>query len=162
MLVPLPEKWITSLFARLQVRYGSSWSNKWLGIDPADVQADWAEMLAGYAKSPESISHGLDNLPPDIPPNAAQFAALCRNAPRYQPLRIEAPRGDPTAALMALRALARPKGHNPKAWAYRLRDRDQKTLTGAQRSMWRAALTPELARESAERPELAYVERMAA
>ena len=88
---PLPKEMIVSLFARLQVRYGSSWSNKWAGIDLADVKDDWAQVLAGYAQSTESIFHGLDCLPTDAPPNAMQFALLCRGAPRYQPLRLDAP-----------------------------------------------------------------------
>ena len=88
---PLPKEMIDSLFARLQVRYGSSWSNKWAGIDLADVKDDWAQVLAGYAQSTESIFHGLDCLPTDAPPNAMQFALLCRGAPRYQPLRLDAP-----------------------------------------------------------------------
>ena len=95
MLNPLPIEMIDSLFARLQVRYGSSWSNKWAGIDLADVKDDWAQVLAGYAQSTESIFHGLDCLPTDTPPNAMQFALLCRGAPKFQPLRLDAPEATP-------------------------------------------------------------------
>ena len=133
------------MFDRLQTRYGSMWTGLWKGLDMEAVKADWAEELAGYAGSPDAIKHGLAHLSPDRPPNAAQFAALCRNAPRYLPPLLAAPRFDSAAALIALRALARPKSESPKAWAYRLRDKDQKMLTAAQRSMWPAALAPEMA-----------------
>ena len=107
MLAPLPEKWITSLFARLQVRYGSAWLNRWQGIDLDDVKADWAQALAGYAQSPESISHALENLPADAPPTVGQFAILCRGAPRYQPLRIDAPQATPDRRAEIAAMLAR-------------------------------------------------------
>ena len=115
------------------------------------VKADWAEELAGYAGSPDAIKHGLSHLPADRPPTVGQFATLCRGAPRYLPPLLPAPKVDSVAALMALRALKRPEAQHPKAWAYRLRDRDQSTLNGTQRSMWRAALSAELAMAPAER-----------
>ncbi len=83
---PLPAAWVDSLFARMAVRYGTAWTRMWEGLDMAAVKADWAECLAGYAKSPQSIQYGLDHLPVDRPPIAPAFALLCRNAPEmYRP-----------------------------------------------------------------------------
>ena len=107
MLKPLPEEMIVSLFARLQVRYGSSWLNKWAGIDLADVRADWAQVLAGYSQSPDAIFHGLDCLPTDSPPNAMQFALLCRGAPRSQSALIEGPAPTPARRKEVTAMLAR-------------------------------------------------------
>ena len=145
MHAPLPEKWITSLFARMQVRYGSAWLNKWKGVDLSDVQADWADVLGGYGQAPDAIAHALNNLPADMPPTVGQFAALCRNAPRYAPAALPAPVADP-AIVAAVKEAFKPKsGIVAKEWAHVLRRREQQAdrLTAAQRSMWRAALEDE-------------------
>jgi hypothetical protein len=145
MHTPLPEKWIKSLFARLQVRYGSAWLNKWKGVDLSDVQADWADVLGGYGQAPDAIAHALNNLPADMPPTVSQFAALCRNAPRYAPKALAAPVANP-AIVAAVKEAFKPKaGIVAKEWAHTLRKREQQAgrLTVAQRAMWRAALESE-------------------
>ncbi len=81
MQTTLPAGWVDSLFARLQVRYGSAWTRMWEGVDLNAVKADWAEELAGLANAPESIKHALAHLPIDRPPNVGQFRALCIAAP---------------------------------------------------------------------------------
>lgn len=83
------------IHARLLVRYGAQWIRMWDGIDPAAVRADWAEQVGYFGR--EAIQHALEHLPPDRPPNAAQFKALCLAAPRrpvYEPPGLERP--DPT------------------------------------------------------------------
>ncbi len=90
----LPNAWVDSLFARLLVRYGAAWTRMWEGVDIAAVKADWAEELAGFANKPEAIKHGIENLPPDKPPNVSQFRLLCRNAPDYFPPALPAPVAD--------------------------------------------------------------------
>lgn len=127
------------------MRYGSAWLNKWKGVDLGDVQADWADVLGGYGQAPDAIAHALNNLPPDMPPTVGQFAALCRNAPRYAPVALPAPVVDP-AISAAVKAAYQPKaGTASKAWAHALRRKEQASdrLTAAQRSMWRAALENE-------------------
>lgn len=83
--VPLPtQRWIDRLFTRLQVRYGSSWSRLWAGIDPEAVKADWASVLGTlFDRNPHAIAYGLERLP-DAPPTAPVFLRLCMQAPSVQ------------------------------------------------------------------------------
>jgi hypothetical protein len=145
--MPLPDSWVDSLFARLQVRYGSAWTNLWQGIDPAAVKADWAEELAGFESNPAAIKHALDNLPPDRPPMSARFKALCLNRPEPMPKQLPAPKADDAIVKAVVAAVKPSAGSDPKAWAYELRRRDRlgDRLTKAQRDMWRAALGAETA-----------------
>jgi hypothetical protein len=75
----LPEAWVKALFSRLTVRYGEAFFRQYAGIDPAVVQADWAQVLDGA--SGHSIEYALRNLPSDWPPTALKFRDLCRQAP---------------------------------------------------------------------------------
>ena len=141
MHATLPDHWIASIFARLQVRYGSQWSNKWRGIELADVQADWARELAGYARNPDSIRHALDNLPADAPPTVGQFNALCRNAPVALPPALPAPAADPERVKACTASLVGKVKAHRREWAHELQAREPGGgLTEAQRTMWRAAL----------------------
>jgi hypothetical protein len=135
---------VDSLFTRLQIRYGSLWNAKWTGVDVELVKADWFETLGNL--SPEAIRYGLANLPADYPPNVGEFLAICL---RYEPTGhalIEDRRNvRPDLARMAqemnnLREAIRT--NDPKAWAYRLqqRDADRDSLSPAQRTMYRYAL----------------------
>lgn len=80
-LEPLPRDWLDRVFGRLMVRYGDSWVRMWTGFDMEKVKADWCEVLANVHKRPEALRYALENLPPDRPPNAAQFKELCNRAP---------------------------------------------------------------------------------
>ena len=104
--MPLPDSLIDSLFARLQVRYGAAWVAMWNGIDIDAVKADWADELAGFASAPGAIRHGLDHLPPDRPPNVAQFRALCRNRPDYAAPALAAPKATEADRLRVRQMLA--------------------------------------------------------
>ncbi len=149
--MPLPSPWIDSLFARLAVRYGAAWLNLWNGLDIADVKADWAEELSGFAAAPEAIKHALANLPSDRPPTVGQFRLLCINRPVAGASALPAPKADPTVVATVLGAIKRPVGFDPKAWAWRLRAKEQQGnsgLTPSVRVMWRAALEPEIAAEA--------------
>ncbi len=44
----LQAAWVEQIHARLLARYGSAWTAKWQGIDPAIIRADWARELATY------------------------------------------------------------------------------------------------------------------
>ena len=72
--MPLPLRYVEEIHARLQVRYGSSWTTKWAGIDQSAICADWADQLDGM--KPEGIRQALANLPHDFPPTAPAFRLL--------------------------------------------------------------------------------------
>jgi hypothetical protein len=135
----LPAAWVKSLFARLQVRYGTAWSNLWTGLDEQAVLDDWAEVL-GHCK-PEAIAYALENLPQDRPPNAQQFRAICIQRPEPVPPRLPAPKADPEKVAEAIAVMRETLRRPTLQWAARLRDRerDGDRLTQAQRDMWRQA-----------------------
>ena len=147
----LPNSWVERLFARMAVRYGTGWTMLWTGIDPEAVKADWAEVLDRM--QPESLSYALGFLP-ERPPTATQFLEICRRAPDRtpKPMQIEGPLADPARVAAELARLRGIQKVGPKAWAYRLRDREaaqppksratftNHILTKAQRDMWREAL----------------------
>lgn len=142
----LPDAWINSLFARLQVRYGAAWLRMWEGVDITAVKADWAQELGGFAIHPDGIKHGLNNLPADRPPTVAQFVALCQRRPDPKMPALPAPVTD-SAIVAAVKKVIGPKSDtDPKAWAHALRRREQmcERLSITQRAMWRAALKSEL------------------
>jgi hypothetical protein len=110
--MPLPLPYVERIHMRLTVRYGSAWLSKWAGIDQADIQADWAEVLDGMSK--DSIKAALANLPPDFPPTATAFRKLGESNVRDMPdarevLRLRDERGGtkPSPEVLArLRAIA--------------------------------------------------------
>ena len=81
----MSSSWVDELLGRLAVRYGEAFTRQYTaaGVDAKAVRADWADVLDGV--SAESIRYALEYLPADKPPNALQFRALCRNAPRNEP-----------------------------------------------------------------------------
>jgi hypothetical protein len=88
----LPASWIDKIFATFLGLYGSQFHHKFSNmVDGTDVgmalaKKAWAEELAGFESTPEAISGALKNLPRDYPPNAPQFADLCRDvAKRIEP-----------------------------------------------------------------------------
>ena len=146
----LPDAWVRSLFARLQVRYGDSWTRKWEGVDMAAVEADWAEELGGFVNAPDAIKYGLAHLPRDWPPTAGQFATLCLRRPDAAVLALPAPTASAEVVKEAIAKAFGPKSDaDPKAWSWRLRKRDQQgeRLSQVQRAAWREALKSELSSE---------------
>lgn len=79
--------------ARLAVRYGVLWLRMWEGLDPAAVRADWCKELA---RMPDwRVRWALDNMPADRnPPTAAQFKAICMQAPD-KVIRLPSPKPGP-------------------------------------------------------------------
>lgn len=148
----LPPAWVERLFGHLAVRYGSRWLLMWEGIDMLAVKADWAQELAGFQNHPQALRHALETLPPDSPPNAAQFRALCLRAPEPAAKQLPPPSTNRDAVERILAAVQRPKQVGGREWAYRLRDREQagERLTLVQRQFWREALKPEAARQAAQ------------
>ena len=143
----LPESWVKSLFARLQVRYGDAWTRKWAGLDMAAVEADWAQELGGFSKNPDAIKRALEQLPAEWPPTVAQFKALCigreGDIEQEQP-RLPAPPADPARVAELIAKIPRLQAkRSPRQWADDLRKREQaidRTMSVTQRAAWRVAL----------------------
>lgn len=137
--------WVERIFTRMLARYGSLWINAWAGVDAQAMIEDWGRVLDGLPA--HMISYGLENLP-DRPPIATQFRAICIQRPARHVLALVSPPADPERVAAAIGAMmgAKPAGHDPKAWAYRLKEREMrhggelesgKQMTKAQRDMWR-------------------------
>ena len=96
---------VDRIHTRLLARYGVAWLRKYPGIEVDVVKADWAEVLAGYANNARALRHGLSHLPDDAPPNAAEFARLCRGAPVFQQRQLPAPAANPAKRAEVLAAV---------------------------------------------------------
>lgn len=140
--------WVAAIFARMQVAYGNRFGGMYGAADDAEVRADWRKRLA--AMSPDRIRYALENLPPDHPPNAMQFVALCRSKPSEPPPSLPAP--TPAGVVSpesrkrlqgAIQALGEAFGSRGKGrqWARRLKAAEEsgQHLTEMQRSKWREA-----------------------
>lgn len=140
--------WIAAIFARLTVAYGERFKAMYGEQPSATIKADWAKRLLHVSGA--RIRYALDNLPPDHPPNAMQFRALCMSM-RLEPIRALENRlattppghilerlGDTIAALGG----ASPMGKDPRAWAYRLKAREEagEKLTEFQKQAWRSSV----------------------
>lgn len=84
----LPESWVQRIFATMQGHYGTRFLNLWKtgqtlpdGRDAGVVNAmnHWAEKLAGYSQSPDTIKRALESLPVE-PPSLPQFQEILRHA----------------------------------------------------------------------------------
>jgi hypothetical protein len=147
--MPLASHTVDAIFARMTVRYGSAWFAKWDGVPIESVKADWARELEGVSRY--AIVYALGFLPSDFPPTVSAFLAICRRAPDRAEAapEIAGPKADPQRVAEILGRVPRVAGQDPKAWARRLREREEehggvlengKRMTLAQRDMWRAAL----------------------
>lgn len=102
----LDPKLVESLFARLVVRWGRAFMAQYEGVDLEAVKADWARVLARFQR--EAILYALDNLPAK-PMNVEEFRILCRGYRAPEVKRLEAPVGQPPAAVRdAMGKLAEP------------------------------------------------------
>src|SRR5690625_3324815 len=82
MAQTLPAKWVAHLMAKMQAMYGAKFTQQWQGIDPAILQSEWAEQLAGF--SGDELSRGLQACRErPWPPTLPEFMVLCR--PPIQP-----------------------------------------------------------------------------
>jgi hypothetical protein len=89
----LSERYVEAIFTRMLVRYGTAWTRMWEDIPMDAVKADWATEI-GQA-SGEAIRYALDHLPPDRPPNVAQFKALMLNRPTKGYVELPRPEATP-------------------------------------------------------------------
>ncbi len=127
----LPALWVDKLFTKLSATYGQSFLRQYDGVDPADVKAEWGEVLSRFQQSPDAIRYGLENLPPDRAPNPLQFRDLCRRAPDAAFPALQAlpapPAGpaDPNVIAQARKALKPITNTGNKDWAYALKRRHE-------------------------------------
>lgn len=106
-----PERIVDRLFQRLAATYGRHWLAMWIGIPIADVKAEWAARLTGYA--PETIAKALEHVAKEskFPPTLPEFLTACRDfQPRGRTLiSLPAPRSDAPAHIFdALRKTLKP------------------------------------------------------
>jgi hypothetical protein len=134
---PLSPELVETLFARLVLTWGRPFRQMYEGIDPAIVQADWADKLRGYQLDPEigdrpedarapAIDWALDYLP-GTPLNAVQFRQLCGRytAGPGKPALPAPPRPVPAQFRQVLAKLAEPiddKRPERVRWAQRYID----------------------------------------
>lgn len=86
------EQLVKRIFSRFTVRYGVSWMAKWPEDAMQAVERDWQRELQKC--TPWQIHWALENLGDhavSFAPNVAEFAAICRKAPR-QPITQILPR----------------------------------------------------------------------
>jgi len=117
--MPLPLRYVKEIHARLLVRYGTSWSTKWAGVDQDDIAADWADQLDGM--KPENIRKALESLPADFPPTATAFRALGSIREESKPMAA-LPAPDPVGARRVAEAITfKGDTETPSQWMERLK-----------------------------------------
>lgn len=119
----LPEAWVDRIFEKLTLIYGREFTSRWEGLPIAEVKADWAHELAGFANWPEAIKYGLENMPADRAPTVLQFRDMCRKAPAKAAKALPEPKADPDRAkaeIAKLRKRGPGEKPDPKDWARRI------------------------------------------
>jgi hypothetical protein len=140
--------WLDDIWDKLQLTYGQGFLRRYDGIDMESVKANWHHELAPFLVRPAVFAFALTHLPADSAPTVLQFVELCRAAPRVEEFAaLPAPTVDPAGVkriAAQLRSLRPERPNDPKAWAYRLREREERSggdgLTMNQRKAWRSAL----------------------
>jgi len=121
----LPTAWVDRIFEKLTLTYGREFVSRWesAGVAAAEVKADWAHELAGFATWPEAIKYGLENPPADRAPTVLQFRDICRKAPAKAVKALPEPKADPSrvqAEIAKLRSRNPGDKPDPKDWARRI------------------------------------------
>ena len=127
-LTRLPDHWVESLLARMLAIYGQKFRSQWADVPAESMRETWAVALGRF--DGERIKWALDQMIATCPwpPTLPEFAALCRQAPRDEPVKLPAP-DVPPSVIEARQAeaqaiAARVAGNVPsKAWAHKLRAR---------------------------------------
>lgn len=145
--MPLPALWVDKLFRKLSATYGQAFLRQYDGVPLEDVKANWAEELGRYQQTPQAIARGLERLPADRAPTVLQFRELCRGQAEHEMLSLPAPAPAPIApeVLNAVKSAVKPpEAVNPKAWAWALKEREERSggkgMTPFQKRSWRTAL----------------------
>ena len=130
----LPTKAIERLFEKLQLTYGTEFTNKWGELNSMDLMTNWAHELSQFSNNLNAIGWALQNLP-DRCPNLIEFKSLCKQAPRPSTTALEAPKApaevvDRVLAEIAAKAMKLPANKNGvtdhKRWARKLKERHEK------------------------------------
>ena len=80
--------WIDRVFQKLTLIYGDTFTRNWNGIDAESVRETWADILAGFAA--EDIGAAIKSCYSNPkPPNAPEFAALCRQHMNARSTHVE-------------------------------------------------------------------------
>ena len=141
----LPDSWTERIWATMRATYGAAFDRQWQcpeGADPvahvASLKAVWGRELARFQQNPTALAYGLDNLPP-YAPNLIEFRALCSRRPDSPVLLLSSVKADPVRVAQAVAALQKPCDSSPRAWAWRLKSREEggERLTIVQRNAWR-------------------------
>lgn len=124
----LPIDWVDKIFARLTVRFGNRFLDRWNGVDMDAVRFDWASVLDGFEQWPDAIKFAIENMDDEKPPTATMFRTFALKAPKPELLQLPEPKADPVRMAAALGKLehvrnAQASPHGMKDWAYRLKAR---------------------------------------
>ena len=127
-LTRLPDHWVESLLARMLAIYGQKFRSQWADVPAESMRETWAVALGRF--DGERIKWALDQMIATCPwpPTLPEFAALCRQAPRDEPVKLPAPDVPPSvieARQAEAQAIAARVAENvpSKAWAHKLRAR---------------------------------------
>ena len=127
----LPTKAVERLFEKLQLTYGTEFTNKWGELNSMDLMTNWAFELAQFADNLNAIGWALQNLP-DRCPNLIEFKNLCKQAPRPITVALDAPKApveviDREISTMLAGLIKKPTdAGDHKRWARRLKERHEK------------------------------------
>jgi len=127
----LPTKAVERLFEKLQLTYGTEFTNKWGELNSMDLMTNWAFELAQFADNLNAIGWALQNLP-DRCPNLIEFKNLCKQAPRPITIALDAPKApveviDREISKMLAGLVKKPTdAGDHKRWARRLKERHEK------------------------------------
>ena len=125
----LPLKAVERLFEKLQLSYGTEFTNKWGNLNSSDVKTNWAHELASFGDNLTAIGWALNHLP-DRCPNVIEFKNLCKQAPKPDYKHLESPKAPAEVVdgeiLKIVAGLVAPqKDKDYKGWAKRLKARDE-------------------------------------
>ena len=127
----LPIKAVERLFEKLQLTYGTEFTNKWGELNSMDLMTNWAFELAQFSDNLNAIGWALQNLP-DRCPNLIEFKNLCKQAPRPITVALDAPKApveviDREISKMLAGLIKKPTdAGDHKRWARRLKERHEK------------------------------------
>ena len=127
----LPTKAVERLFEKLQLTYGTEFTNKWGELNSMDLMTNWAFELAQFADNLNAIGWALQNLP-DRCPNLIEFKNLCKQAPRPVTIALDALKApveviDREISKMLAGLVKKPTdAGDHKGWARRLKERHEK------------------------------------
>ena len=127
----LPTKAVERLFEKLQLTYGTEFTNKWGELNSMELMTNWAFELAQFADNLNAIGWALQNLPNRCP-NLIEFKNLCKQAPRLEYKALDAPKApfnvvDTEISKIIASLVKTPESTGDhKRWARRLKERHEK------------------------------------